>query len=80
MNLMNKLNHPNIVKFITGWYKPKLNKVIPIIRVKAQIKNIINSLSLILNIPSTDNNIIIRTIGKIEYNDSLNLLIATFIY
>ena len=30
MNLMSKLNHPNIVKFITGWYNRKLKKVIMI--------------------------------------------------
>jgi len=30
MNLMSKLNHPNIVKFIAGWYNRKLKKVIMI--------------------------------------------------
>ena len=30
MNLMSKLNHPNIVKFITGWYNRKLKKVVMI--------------------------------------------------
>ena len=57
MNLMSKLNHPNIVKFITGWYKPKLNKVI-------MITEFISGGSLKLNIKNFNNQPRLRLIKK----------------